>query len=295
MEHSFDIDIAKDYGINCAIILKHLYYWVNKNRYNEKHFRDGMYWTYSSVKALENLFPYLSKNQINSAIQKLILYGLIVEGNHNKLKFDRTKWYALTEKGFDVIQKSEMHFLKSEMDLPEIRNDISENQKPIPDITTDTIPDKKEDTPIQKDEQEQADELFERLWKLYPRKMGKGNVKPSTKRKLLKIGYDELSRCVERYLKTTSEWDQKYIAYGGTFFNSGYIDFLDSNYNDGNETSKHIEPLHPDRPDRWQSCPSDLWDKLKPCIKSDGTIDWITYNPELLTESDKNWMRQNGM
>lgn len=31
MEHSFDIEIAAEYGIECAILLKHLYFWIKKN------------------------------------------------------------------------------------------------------------------------------------------------------------------------------------------------------------------------------------------------------------------------
>ena len=31
MEHSFDINIAKEYGIEEAIFIKHFYFWVKKN------------------------------------------------------------------------------------------------------------------------------------------------------------------------------------------------------------------------------------------------------------------------
>ena len=31
MEHSFDINIAKEYGITEAILLKNIYFWVKKN------------------------------------------------------------------------------------------------------------------------------------------------------------------------------------------------------------------------------------------------------------------------
>lgn len=47
MIHNFDINIAEKYGINAAIILQNMYYWIEKNRANEKHFHDGYYWTYN--------------------------------------------------------------------------------------------------------------------------------------------------------------------------------------------------------------------------------------------------------
>lgn len=63
MIHNFDINIAEKYGINAAIILQNMYYWIEKNRANEKHFHDGYYWTYNSLKAFEELFPYMSTKQ----------------------------------------------------------------------------------------------------------------------------------------------------------------------------------------------------------------------------------------
>ena len=48
----------------------------------------------------------------------------------------------------------------------------------------------------------------------------------------MKIGYEQLKRCIERYkaeLEATGK--EKYTQNGSTFFNSGYIDFLDENYN----------------------------------------------------------------
>ena len=78
--------------------------------------------------------------------------------------------------------------------------------------------------------QKEADAMFEYLWKLYPRKLGKGSVKPSTKRKLYDIGYEQLKRCVERYKQFVVGKDEQYIMYGSTFFNSGYVDYLDENY-----------------------------------------------------------------
>lgn len=42
-------------------------------------------------------------------------------------------------------------------------------------------------------------EFFESIWKLYPSKKGKGQISDSKKKVLYNIGYDELSRAIERY------------------------------------------------------------------------------------------------
>lgn len=116
-EHSFDIEIAKEYGVNCAILLKYIYYWIEKNRANDKHFHDGCYWTYNSIRAFEELFPYMSKNTINRCLKTLVEKGLLIEGNFNSSSYDRTKWYTVTEFAKSILEKCKF-------DLPKVRNDI---------------------------------------------------------------------------------------------------------------------------------------------------------------------------
>ena len=72
--------------------------------------------------------------------------------------------------------------------------------------------------------------LFERLWALYPCKKGKGKVADTQKMKLLKVGYEEMARAVERYKKYVDGIDYLHYQNGSTFFNSGYVDYLDGNY-----------------------------------------------------------------
>ena len=76
----------------------------------------------------------------------------------------------------------------------------------------------------------EADALFERVWKLYPQKRGKGKVSDANKRRLLDIGFDELSRAIDRYKADLALDDWRKPQNGSTFFNSGYIDYLDTNY-----------------------------------------------------------------
>ena len=129
MQHSFDIGIAMQYGVYAAILLNNLGYWIKHNEANGTNFHDGKYWTYNSRKAYKELFPYMSERQINTALEKLISDGLVVTGNYNESAYDRTLWYALTQKG-----KSILHFDKMEND--EMSNGLCQNVKPIPNINT---------------------------------------------------------------------------------------------------------------------------------------------------------------
>ncbi len=75
-----------------------------------------------------------------------------------------------------------------------------------------------------------ADALFERLWKLYPNKRGKGQVSDANKRHLLDIGFDEMNRAIDRYKADLALEDWRKPQNGSTFFHKGYIDYLDKNY-----------------------------------------------------------------
>ncbi len=77
---------------------------------------------------------------------------------------------------------------------------------------------------------ERARALFEKLWALYPCKKGKGKVSDTQKLRLLKIGYDEMGRAIGRYASYVKSIDYLNYQNGSTFFNSGYIDYLDANY-----------------------------------------------------------------
>lgn len=78
--------------------------------------------------------------------------------------------------------------------------------------------------------QNEVQNLFERLWKLYPKKEGKGRVSDKQKRRLYEIGEEEMKRTIERYIKAKAGTPREYLQMGSTFFNSGYIDYLDTNY-----------------------------------------------------------------
>lgn len=80
-------------------------------------------------------------------------------------------------------------------------------------------------------------EFFDSIWKLYPVKKGKGQVSEAKRKALYQIGYEEMARAIDRYkkdLKKDASWRKP--QNGSTFFNSGYVDYLDENYMEGGGT-----------------------------------------------------------
>ena len=106
MNVCFNSEIAKEYGINIAVILEKLYYWIEHNKANNVNFYDGRYWTFTSMKDRSKQIDFMTVNTIRRTLEKMEKEGLIVTGNYNTSKYDRTKWYALSDKANFILEAS---------------------------------------------------------------------------------------------------------------------------------------------------------------------------------------------
>ncbi len=148
--HSFDPADAVEYGILEAVLLANIRWWVAKNASNNKHWYDGHYWTYNSARAFTKLFPYASQQQIQRALRKLEMSGIVHVGNYNSNPYDHTKWYTAPIAG--DYDRSHLITRESIVDQPSNTdiNQIKTSRK----RTTDNP-------------------LFDVFWKAYPRKTNK--------------------------------------------------------------------------------------------------------------------------
>jgi len=86
------------FGYREAVIIFHFMYWTGFNRNKKQHLHDGRYWSYSSINTLQKYyFPFWSEGQIRRAIDSLYNQNLILKGNYNRHKYDKTTWYALSD------------------------------------------------------------------------------------------------------------------------------------------------------------------------------------------------------
>jgi hypothetical protein len=164
MEHAFNTNIAAEYDVNIALLIQHFKHWTFNNLANKRNLHEGLCWTYNTVQAFCEIFHYWTRHQIEHLLKKAEAQELIVSGNHNQNKYDRTKWYALTPKVYHFYEElqtdafmerlyssispdSEMHKClnlpiseNSEMDFANFRNQFRRIPKPIPDTKPDTKP-----------------------------------------------------------------------------------------------------------------------------------------------------------
>lgn len=83
--------LAVAVGLNEAIVLQQIHYWLNKS---DKIF-NGKKWTYNSYKDWQKQLPFWDTRTIQRIFRELEKGQLISTGNFNKMKFDKTKWYTI--------------------------------------------------------------------------------------------------------------------------------------------------------------------------------------------------------
>lgn len=132
MNHTFNVSIAKRYGVNEAIMISNFQYWIAKNKANNKHQYDERTWTYNSVKAFEELFPYFKPSQIRRCLESLVEQGVLIKGEYSKNPYDRTSWFAFYD---------ESTFLFQQLDLSNLTTRNSE----FDNSYTDSKPNSKQD------------------------------------------------------------------------------------------------------------------------------------------------------
>ncbi|MEJ7534946.1 DnaD domain protein [Staphylococcus hominis] len=93
--------LATEIGLNEAIVLQQMHYWINKSN----HIHDNKRWIYNSYKEWEQHFPFWSNATIRRTISSLEKQELVLVGNYNKAGFDKTKWYSINYSKLEGVSK----------------------------------------------------------------------------------------------------------------------------------------------------------------------------------------------
>ena len=83
--------LAKEIGLNEAIMLQQMHYWLLKSSNEFK----GVKWFYKTLEEWQTEFPFWSVMTIRRTLGSLEKQKIIKIGNFNKKKFDKTKWYTI--------------------------------------------------------------------------------------------------------------------------------------------------------------------------------------------------------
>lgn len=198
--HQFCIDDAQKYGVEGAIVLANMRFWIAKNKANERHFYQGRYWTYNSARAFSELFPYWSPHQIRRILAKLVSDGVMVVGEFNQNPYDHTKWYSLN----------------CEIDFAKSSNRID---KTVTSLDTDSKQDSKPNN--KKPRLRASDSLFDLFWQAYPKRVGKDAARKAfDKRKPNEELVQTMVKAIEQQQKTDT-WIKGFVPNPATWLNDG--------------------------------------------------------------------------
>jgi hypothetical protein len=130
--HSFSVEDAEEYGIECAILINHFKFWIEQNQAMGRNFHDGRTWMYQTQAEIAAIYPYWSEDVVFKTIKKLVDLGVLRKGNYNKSCIDRTLWYSF---------ENEKMFTKPSndgMDSAKRRNANRQMTDSIPDTNPNT-------------------------------------------------------------------------------------------------------------------------------------------------------------
>jgi hypothetical protein len=83
--------LAVKIGFREAVILQQIYFWTTVST----HTIEGQKGVYNTYKDWQKQFPFWSECTIKRSILNLEEKGLLITGNWNLMKLDKTKWYTI--------------------------------------------------------------------------------------------------------------------------------------------------------------------------------------------------------
>ena len=121
-KYYFSEAVAKEVGVEEAIMFSNIFFWVshNKKKKSDYHYYKGKYWMFNTVLGFKEQYPFWTVAMIRRILGNLQKGSYVEVGRFNKHGYDKTKWYTIAEKAFDVVE--------NDKDFVETINSLSEEQ-----------------------------------------------------------------------------------------------------------------------------------------------------------------------
>jgi hypothetical protein len=103
---SFYPSLAEVVGVNEAIVLQQIWFYINVNRENEsdRHFHNGKWWVYNSYKQWsKKFFRWLTPRGVQSIILHLEELKILESAQGVSDKYDRRKWYTVNRAALNAL------------------------------------------------------------------------------------------------------------------------------------------------------------------------------------------------
>lgn len=132
MSFHFEQEDAVRYGVDEAIFINTIRFWLRKNVAANRNFYEGRHWTFMSQEGFQKYFPFWSRRQIQRILKSLASQGVLIEGNFNKSAYDKTIWYT-----FDDQSLINANALNGAIEKRKRCNRKTQTVQPIPDNNPD--------------------------------------------------------------------------------------------------------------------------------------------------------------
>ncbi len=132
--------LACKMGLNRAMFLQQLHYWLQKPG---SHERDGKRWIYNTFAEWHEQFPFWTAEGIRKIVSQLEDKGVIeTTDRYNERKGDRTKWYTIDYETLNALFDPDTEDDESAPDNPPQSLDHPDKSTQRPDKSTEPEPDK---------------------------------------------------------------------------------------------------------------------------------------------------------
>ena len=170
IKQSFTKELADKVGLQKAILLEYILYWVMKNARNKRNYHEEKYWTYNTINAYEDEFSYMGGSSIRRYLNSLEEDGWIETGNFNKIKMDRTKWYTIGKTYIEWINRdSSADSQFGHLHLSKMANGFAQSGGTIPVINPvikERIKENKKKFLIKEENEKEFDNLIKEIFSL---------------------------------------------------------------------------------------------------------------------------------
>lgn len=180
--YSFSTQDAMDHGVDAAILLHNIRYWLDYARAHGEMEQDGYHWMFMSANKMQSIMPFWTSNKIQKMLKSLTEKGVLIAGEYNNSSWNRTKWYTMPEFAHSAKR----------------RNGVSETADSTFSETADSLYSNIEDSNTGK--QQQID--YEAVTEVYNKSLTKiGNIAKMTKTRkgLVKKFFDEFGLTVDTF------------------------------------------------------------------------------------------------
>lgn len=83
--------LAKEIGVNEAILFQELQYWLTESALE----KNGRKWVCMTYDEIQERLSFFSVHTIKRIVKKLSASNLILIDNFNELRMDKTNWYTI--------------------------------------------------------------------------------------------------------------------------------------------------------------------------------------------------------